>query len=239
MNRSRWIMLTFACLVLAVILLQKKSRPADSNESTAESASSSFPEHQATQPPEPPRHPASKGSMQTVSNSAPEVQPARELIGKINPIDVRAVQRAVANQYARYRGSEQLQLPTGTYDRLSLRAIPKTEYRGDLNDIVTEKLGFVFVESANPQSGRPTVLNRANGLIGVITGTILVRTTDLSATQSLAQRLSLRILHTDESIGLVYLAANPDAAAQIAKSIQGIPSVTSITLEIVESEARF
>lgn len=241
MKRS-WIVAAIVILIVAVVLLQKKSK-----DQTAASPAPESPQSQAqsetqakNQQAETVRQPAATGSQQTpVTSPLQAAPPVRQQVGNLKPVDVREAQRGVANNYAKYRSARQYQLPSGTFDVLSLRAVPRADFNGDENEIVGEKLGFVFVETSTIQNSRPTVINRSNGMLGVVTGTILVRTNDTSIAPVIAQKHSLRVLHVDQSIGLIYLSASPDTAPSLLNSIKATPSVTSVNLEIVESEARF
>lgn len=176
---------------------------------------------------------------------AASARPARSRVNLPAPPDVSREQRQVAeSQRIRSLGQE-FRIGNEDYELLSIRALPKAEYGGPASKVLFERLGFVFFDGAQHQGLHvdgtfPVVSRKSNGLLGVITGTLIVTLKDFRSGSSIAQSYGLRTKFSDESLNTVYLAAPLSASlSDLAGALKADPSVESVTIEVVQTQKVF
>lgn len=130
---------------------------------------------------------------------------------------------------------------------LGARAVPTAQYNSSFGPVLFQRSGFSIVGlnlGADPQwndlimheSDRPVVVNPANGQLGIVTGTLMIKFSDIHQADKLAGRENLQLTSLDEAIGVGYFKA-PDNYHLLSASqrLQNEPDVLRVELEVVDS----
>lgn len=150
----------------------------------------------------------------------------------------------------RYRGlklSEEVKVNGRPQFVLGARAVPTPKYNSSFGPVLFEKNGYSIVglntdADASWQQGpmhegdRPVVVNTSNGRLGIVTGTLMIKFSDLHQADKLAGRENLQLLDTDESIGVGYFRAPENYPLLSAVDrLKNQPDVLRVELEVVEA----
>ncbi len=148
---------------------------------------------------------------------------------------------------SKYRVGQRDAMPgAATYEMLKLKAIPRGQYDPRLGERITEKLGFVIYAAPSTKpfelavdGSLPVVAQKSNGMLGIVTGTIVVTLKQSSMAQGLAQSYDLTLKYLDKDMRLAYFSA-PDKTAldQVVVALQKDSAVEHVNLEIVQSKKR-
>lgn len=147
----------------------------------------------------------------------------------------------------RYRVFPMEPLPGATtFEMLKLKAITKDQYEPHMGSLISEKLGFVIyaADDHDPfllsiDGTLPVVANKSNGMLGIVTGTIVVTLKESSMAQALAQTYDLTLKYLDKEMRLAYFSApSKTALDKVVEALQKDVSVEHVNLEIVQSKKR-
>lgn len=137
----------------------------------------------------------------------------------------------------------------GTFKILNLRAIPKSSYKATMKPPIAEKFGML-IYSVDPNAGfgsgfglsnggKPVVAKDSNGIIGIVTGTIIVRLKDSSTFVELATRYGISSIYFDANLNLAFYSAPLGVRLdELVQSLKQDPSIEDAQLEILLSEKR-
>lgn len=151
---------------------------------------------------------------------------------------------------SRYRmngNAGRIRVSDGRFELLNLRAIPKARYQPDMGTFVTEKLGYTIYSSRRPsavendEGSLLVVAKKSNGMLGIVTGTIIVRLKEAALALSLADSYQLRLKYIDDDLRIAYYAANEGTSvslAQLVELLQKDEAVETVNLEIINSKKR-
>jgi hypothetical protein len=155
-----------------------------------------------------------------------------------------------ASPMDRYRGlkiSDEVTLNGRHQKVLGARAVPTSNYNSSFGPVLFEKNGYsiVAMNTANdPQwndlvmhdSDRPVIVNASNGRLGIVTGTLMIKFSDIHQADKLAGRENLQLLSLDESIGVGYFKAPENYQLLSAQTrLSTSPDVLRVELEVVEA----
>lgn len=131
---------------------------------------------------------------------------------------------------------------------LGARAIPTSQYNSSYGPVLFEQNGFSVVAIDTTADNdwkdlvvragdRPLVINPANAHLGIVTGTLVVKLTDVRQAEPLAGRQNLQLISVDESIHTAYFRAPENyhllsGAAEVGKD----RAVEHVELEIVRGK---
>ena len=147
----------------------------------------------------------------------------------------------------RYRVVPMEPLPgAATFEMLKLKAVAKDQYDPRLGLLISEKLGFVIyaADDHSPfllsiDGNLPVVANKSNGMLGIVTGTIVVTLKESSMAQAVAQNYGLTLKYLDKEMRLAYFSApSKTALDKVVEALQKDVSVEHVNLEIVQSKKR-
>lgn len=151
---------------------------------------------------------------------------------------------------SRYRmsgTSGRIRVSDGRFELLNLRAITKNRYQRDMGPVVTEKLGYVIYASHRPpevEDGDGSLLvvaKKSNGMLGIVTGTIIVRLKEAALALSLADSYQLQLKYIDDDLRIAYYSAGEGTRATLAQLVELLSqdeAVETVNLEIVNSKKR-
>jgi len=130
---------------------------------------------------------------------------------------------------------------------LGARAVPTGTYDSSFGPVLFEQNGFSIValntkndpswnDLVMHESDRPVVVNPGNGRLGIVTGTLIVKFTDIHQADKLAGREGLQLMSVDESIGVAYFHA-PENYHLLSGSekLRKSADVERVELEVVEN----
>ncbi|MGZ3722025.1 MAG: hypothetical protein ACXVA9_03780 [Bdellovibrionales bacterium] len=130
---------------------------------------------------------------------------------------------------------------------LGARGVPTPKYNSSFGPILFEKYGYAIVAlntSADPawtelimhESDRPLIVNPSNGRLGIVTGTLMIKFSDIHQADKLAGRENLQLMSVDESIDVGYFKA-PENYRLLSASdrLRQDPGILRVELEVVES----
>ncbi len=153
------------------------------------------------------------------------------------------VRHQVQDLASSFHSGRQMQIESSNYEILNLRAIPSADYNSGQGDVVLEKFGYVFVKSDDasiPQmlitDSRPVVAKSSNGMIALVTGTLIVKLKDASAAQMLAQSYGLELKSYDADVMTAYYKVPSGSSVVSATQILAQNSSVSVVQpEIVQA----
>jgi len=124
-------------------------------------------------------------------------------------------------------------------------AVETKDYYPSLGEAVETKGGFTIFSPRDPEAvfsmssadgHRPVVVNQSNGSLGVVTGTVQVKLSDVREAQALGAELGLKPLVIDPSISVVYFRADRGVdLTSIENRLKRDPRVLRVTLEVFQS----
>lgn len=131
------------------------------------------------------------------------------------------------------------------FEVLRLKAIPAAQYRPELGEKIGERMGFAIFASRDA-SGEftndgtfPVVAKKSNGMLGIVTGTIVVRLKESSLALSLADTYEMTLKYIDDDLRIAYYsAAGKTSLTQLVDLLARDTAVESVNLEIVNSKKR-
>jgi hypothetical protein len=130
---------------------------------------------------------------------------------------------------------------------LGARAVPTSKYDPSFGPVLFKKNGYSIVAldtDADPSwqemvmhdSDRPLVVNPSNGRLGVVTGTLMIKFSDLHAADRIAGRENLQLLSLDESIGVGYFKAPENYQLLYASDrLRKDRDILRVELEVVDT----
>jgi hypothetical protein len=133
---------------------------------------------------------------------------------------------------------------------LGARAVVRSDYRPYMGKILFEHQSYVVFEQDTAASlnwknlvvraaDRPLVVN-PNGRLGVVTGTLVVKLSDVHKADVLAGRENLQLLRLDEAVGIAYFRAPENYELMTgAERLRKSPDVERVEIEIVQSKVGF
>lgn len=131
------------------------------------------------------------------------------------------------------------------FEMLKLKAIPAQAYRPDMGPRIDEKFGFVIMAGEQNRfdiaidGSRPVVAKKGNGMLGILTGTIIVVLKDNNAADELARSYNLTLKFLDPDLKLAYYSAPTETPLdQVAAQLEANSSVERVTLEVVQTRKR-
>ncbi len=131
------------------------------------------------------------------------------------------------------------------FELLNLRAIPKAQYRADLGEKIGEKLGFVIFASRSPAGAASddgtfsVVAKKSNGMLGIVTGTIIVRLKESALALTLAETYELTLKYIDDDLRMAYYSTSDKASLnKIVELLSQDNAVETVNLEIINSKKR-
>lgn len=234
---------------IAIAIVFSWNRPSPSENVTHQSSLSSSPLVRRHQSSTVPAHspnvatkdsPAPRGPTASKPQSGFDKAEAPTPARPDTPTEIRRHQEFLSS----FRTGRRLELAGRSYEILKLKAVPRDEYRSGMGDAVLERFGFVFFAREDSrltlQAGLPVVLNPSNGILGVITGTVIATIRSANEARAVAATHNLELKSVDESVKLVYLGAHNDQSlGEVVARLEEDPSVQNVTLEVVQSRKRF
>jgi hypothetical protein len=147
---------------------------------------------------------------------------------------------------------ERFRLPSATplsgaesFEMMKLKAVLESSYRPEMGERIEEKFGFVIFASRQSQfnltldGSLPVVAKIGNGVLGIVTGTIIVTLTDSQAAKNVANAHGLNLKFVDLDLKLAYYSAPATAALdQVAAELKANSYVEQVTLEVVQARKR-
>lgn len=131
------------------------------------------------------------------------------------------------------------------YDLMRLRAIPKDRYRADLGPRIDEKFGFAIYAAQGQtdlmvDEGLPVVAKNTNGLLGIVTGTLIVTLREGALALDLARDYGLKVIYFDEDLRLAYYSAPEKSSLDsVVDTLKRDRLVESVNLEVIQSRKKF
>ncbi len=193
-----------------------------------------------------PRAPA--GVPRKLDQVLPRPQPSRARIRLPEPTEsAQAGADRQSDFISRYRvGGPKggISVADGRFELLSLRAVPAARYVPDMGHKVSEKLGYVIFASSRPPGTADdesllVVAKKSNGMLGIVTGTIIVRLKEAALALDLANSYKLTLKYIDDDLRLAYYSTTEDTSlAQIVEILKQDDAVETVNLEIVNSKKR-
>lgn len=142
-----------------------------------------------------------------------------------------------------YRSGTLIDTNGTSYEVLNLRAVPKDEYRPEMGAVVTEKMNYMMIAGSQGLTAGvtlPVVARASNGLLGIVTGTFLVKIKDLSDVSPVARTHGLTLKFLDEDTKVAYFSAAPATSLNdVLSALKDDPSVENASLEVIQSQKRF
>lgn len=133
----------------------------------------------------------------------------------------------------------------GTFEMMRLKAVPKAAYEPRMGQLISEKLGFAIFASTqsmyslSAEHGLPVVANKSNGMLGIVTGTIIVTLKESGLAASIAQSYDLTLKYLDKDLRIAYFTAPANTQLErVVEALQRDGSIESVDLEIVQSRKR-
>lgn len=132
----------------------------------------------------------------------------------------------------------------GSFEVLKLRAVRRDEYSPELGPALFERNGRVVfaAENGDALDGRslPVVARASNGVLGFLSGVLLVTLNDRSDVDPVARTHGLELKAYDEDLRLATLRV-PEGTSilQMMKTLQSDPSVADVKPEVIQSFKRF
>lgn len=146
---------------------------------------------------------------------------------------------------SRYRDVSPSRASLPGYDLMRLRAIQKDRYRPGLGTQIDEKFGFV-IYAADGQSdlmvddGLPVVAKNTNGILGIVTGTLIVTLREGALALDLAKDYGLKVIYFDEDLRLAYYSAPEKSSLDsVVETLKRDRLVESVNLEVIQSRKKF
>jgi len=133
----------------------------------------------------------------------------------------------------------------GAFEMLKLKAVPKAQYEPRMGQLISEKLGFAIF--ATTQSAfeltagteLPVLAKKGNGILGIVTGTIIVTLKENTLAPLLAQTYDLTLKYLDKDLRLAYFTAPANTPLdKVVEALQRDASVENVNLEVVQSRKR-
>ncbi|MBX7231401.1 MAG: hypothetical protein K1X29_04880 [Bdellovibrionales bacterium] len=128
---------------------------------------------------------------------------------------------------------------------LNLKAIPKEKFQGSSDEILMEKLGYVFVNSPMHEGvkvdlgGYPVVAKKSNGMVGVMTGVLMVAVKSETDVGRLTNTFDLTLNSFDLELKRAYFSVNSSQSLpDLLSTIQQDKGVVRASLEIIFSHGR-
>lgn len=175
--------------------------------------------------------------------------PGREGVGPLKPYDFAGERLRRESFLRQHGGGEKFRQEGQEFERMRLIAVPSSEYDRSSGAAVAERMGYVFIPTSelaplNRRSGSsefPVVAQSASGLLGVVTGTLVVQLKDLSAVNAVARRHGLKLKYLDQDLQTAYFESADGAVTleQLADGLREEVVVAEVRLEIVQSRKRF
>lgn len=173
--------------------------------------------------------------------------------GALIPFSRRGLDRGTGRETSpteRYRGLEiSAALKINEHDQqvLAARAIPTSNYSAkQFGPLLFEENGFSIVamdtRNSEPwadlvvhEADRPVVVNPASGRMGVVTGTVILKLSNIADAEKIAERENLTLLSVDPTINTAYFRA-PEKYGLVSGSqrLQEDPGVVRVELEVVQ-----
>lgn len=131
------------------------------------------------------------------------------------------------------------------FELLKLKAIPTRSFAPGMGEKIEDKFGFTIFAAPGPDfnlttdGSLPVVAKKGSGMLGIVTGTILVTLKDSNLAQGLAQAHSLKLKFVDPDLKLAYFSAPTSAPLdQIVSTLSASEGVEHVTLEVVQARKR-
>lgn len=173
--------------------------------------------------------------------------------GVLIPFSQRRLERGSGRETSpteRYRGLEiSAALKINNHDQqvLAARAIPTPDYSAkQFGPLLFEENGFsiVAVDTRNSEpwadlvvheADRPVVVNPANGRLGVVTGTVILKLRNIADAEKIATRENFKLLSVDSTIDTAYFRARENyGLVSGSQRLQRDPGITRVELEVVQ-----
>lgn len=147
----------------------------------------------------------------------------------------------------RWNGSRGIHVSDQRFDFLRLKAITSENYRSDMGTGVDEKLGYVIFAARDAfgelsEDGTlPVVAKRSNGMLGIVTGTIIVRLRESALAIGIAENYHLTLKYIDDDLKVAYYSGQDSKTSltNLVEALKHDTAVESVNLEIVNSKKRF
>lgn len=161
------------------------------------------------------------------------------------PADVGAERANRDRRLQPYRTGTGLRVDRQAFELLSLRAIAKERYDESLGPLVSERLGYAIFAPGTAAAlvvgdGLPVVVKTSNGMIGIVTGTVLVTLKDRGSLRAVESAHALSLRHYDEDLRLAsFVVPESKSLTSVVDELRADASVEDASLEIVQSWKRF
>lgn len=160
--------------------------------------------------------------------------------------DIEAARQSVKERLARYRiPASALLAGAEAFELMKLKAVPAANYRAEMGELIEEKLGFAIFAGSQGRfdlaadGGLPVVAKKGSGLLGIVTGTLIVTLKDGGAASPLARQHQMDLKFFDPDLKLAYYTAPSTAVLdQLASELEANANVENVTIEIVQSRKR-
>ena len=118
-----------------------------------------------------------------------------------------------------------------------LVAIDKNEFKGEMGKVISESGGYiVFKPSIDMNSKVEVVRNPINGMLGIVTGMVILVLEDGQDIQKINPNTNYKISYSAEHLGTYYLEpAGAGRVYELAENLQEIQGVKSVRVEVIEN----
>jgi hypothetical protein len=130
------------------------------------------------------------------------------------------------------------------YVSKSLKGVKKINYKKAMGEIVKEFGDFIYFkvpemtmeQSLNRSHGYPVLLNKSNGTLSVLSGTLLIRSGSLQDLENLKEKHGFEIVRSIPALKTHFVKLRrEDNVFRLTKELKNNPNVFNVTPEVLGS----